>query len=127
MPALAIIDDDKDSRDALTDFLRDSGFFAVGVARGEQALRFLGAFKVDLVITDLHMPEMSGDALIREIRARIPYAARLPVIMLSGDDLGRRDGLHLCHLQKPPDLDELLEMVARLIETRGRSAEVTAA
>ena len=127
MPALAIIDDDQDARDALTEFLRGHGFLAFGVARGEQALRFLGAVKVDLVITDLHMPEMSGDVLVTEIRARIPYADRLPIIMLSGDDLARRDGPHLFYVQKPPDPDELLETVTRLIAARRPAAGVTTA
>lgn len=79
---ILIVDDDEDLRETLTEqFELTEGFTALTAASGEEALRILGAERVDLVILDVDMPGLSGREVVRRMReANI----RVPVIMLTG-------------------------------------------
>jgi DNA-binding NarL/FixJ family response regulator len=80
------------------------------------------------VLLDVNLPEMSGYNVCRELRAA--YGDRLPIVFLSGyrtEGLDRAAGLLIGgddYVVKPPDIDELLARVRRLIE---RSREQPAA
>ncbi len=79
---ILIVDDEEDLRETLTEqFELTEGFTALTAASGEEALRILGAERVDLVILDVDMPGLSGREVVRRMReANI----RVPVIMLTG-------------------------------------------
>lgn len=79
---ILIVDDEADLRETLTEqFELTEGFTALTAASGEEALRILGAERVDLVILDVDMPGLSGREVVRRMReANI----RVPVIMLTG-------------------------------------------
>ena len=79
---ILIVDDEEDLRETLTEqFELTEGFTALTAASGEEALRILGAERVDLVVLDVDMPGLSGREVVRRMReANI----RVPVIMLTG-------------------------------------------
>jgi len=83
MPAkrILVVDDQESMRDMLADLLEMMGFESRTVESGAQALEQLGAADIDLVITDLNMPEMDGLELMKRIKARDPA---LPVIVITG-------------------------------------------
>ncbi len=58
-------------------------------ANGLEALELLNANWVDLVLTDVHMPGLSGDELIRRMRAD-PVLADVPVVVISSDRADER-------------------------------------
>ena len=62
-----IVDDDSLSREFLTEAIRSLGFRGESVSSGEQALERVRRNDVDLVVTDLRMPGMSGVDLVREL------------------------------------------------------------
>lgn len=65
------------------EFRLEEADFEVSVARnGSEALAALQETEVDIVLTDLHMPEMNGLELIEAVRKRFPH---VPVIMMTAD------------------------------------------
>lgn len=83
MPTLLVVDD------VATDRLRISGLAArwmksnvLQAADGATALTMIEQHQPDIVLTDLHMPEMNGLQLVEAIRDRYPY---IPVILMTAD------------------------------------------
>jgi CheY-like chemotaxis protein len=78
-----VIDDSPGVLDVLTTLLRLEGADAVGVANGRDALSALRAHDFDVVMSDLGLPDIPGDVLIRAI---LDSAPRPPhVIVITGD------------------------------------------
>lgn len=96
---------------------KDLGFEVVKTAkRGQEALDYLKENEVDLLITDVTMPKMSGIDLVREIRHLYP---NLPVLILSGYQEFEyvKQGMELGvkgYLVKPVNKEELAEKVAQI-------------
>lgn len=59
-----IIDDEPSIRDSLTEFLEDFDFQVTSAASAEEALKVLNLHPQDIVVADLRLPGMSGDAMI---------------------------------------------------------------
>jgi two-component system, sensor histidine kinase and response regulator len=113
-----IVDDNQTNRTILLQMLAEWGLRAEAVGGARLALEALERARAaeqpfDLVITDLHMPEADGFALVEEIRKN-PRSTHLPVIMLSsgslrGDRQRCRDlAIDAC-LTKPVQPSELLD------------------
>jgi DNA-binding NtrC family response regulator len=64
---ILIVDDDREIRAILMDYLRDQGYDAQGAGDGKEALKKHGDTPFDLIITDLNMPGMTGVELIKEL------------------------------------------------------------
>ena len=76
-----VVDDDPDMLNLLSTWLESSGFNAIAVASGNEALRELQVARPDIVVTDLFMDEMDGMTLVMRVHQDNPLT---PVIMLSG-------------------------------------------
>lgn len=76
-----IIDDEAVLRQTLTRILQTAGCETTAVVDGYQALSLLSENAFDLVYLDIHLPELDGLQILKEIRLR---DARLPVILLTG-------------------------------------------
>src|SRR5262245_30182452 len=78
--AILIVDDDKDLRSILGDILADEGYRITLADSGQHALERLASQHVNLVLTDLKMPGMSGQELFEACSRRFPS---LPVVILT--------------------------------------------
>src|SRR5262249_54943332 len=78
-PTVLIVDDDRDIREALTQALVEGGYTAVGVANGQEALRWLRTATPApcLILLDLAMPVMNGWQF-RSEQQRDPGLAAIP-------------------------------------------------
>jgi len=118
-PRVLVVEDSSLSRDALVLALGGAGFDAVPAANGAEALAYLSdGHRVDVILLDLMMPVMDGWTLIRRLRDE-NVAPGVPVVVFSADRDGRQkpfdvDGA----LRKPFELEELQEMVERLLRPR---------
>lgn len=65
---ILIVDDNKELREILQEYLKGEGHAAEGAANGREALERHHEEPFDLIITDLNMPEISGMELIKSIR-----------------------------------------------------------
>ncbi len=108
-----VVDDDSAQRNLLSGFLDSQGFKTVVASSGEEALIVLSAGQIDMMISDVRMPGMSGLETLREARKR---NMNLPVLLVTAypeihDAVGAmRDGA-VNYLEKPIDFDELLASV----------------
>lgn len=85
MSRVLLIEDDRAVREGVTLTLRRRGHDVEAAATGEAGLAALGAFRPDLVLLDLMLPDVSGFEVCRRIRA----TQQIPIIMLTarGDDI----------------------------------------
>ncbi len=86
MATIMVIDDDENARSAMTRVLRTAGHNVVEAENGLRGLERLRQAPVDLVITDLLMPEMEGIETIRELRRGHPGVR---IIAMSGGGMGK--------------------------------------
>jgi CheY-like chemotaxis protein len=115
-----VVDDDEDLRRMVERVLRRAGYTVMTAVSGIDALTRARGFRgdIDLVLTDIVMPGMTGQDLVRELAADRP---RLEVIFMSGYhpavpiDVRR-------FVAKPFDRDTLLNAVAEILAGRVRDA-----
>jgi len=77
-----IVDDSESIREVVKFTLTNEGYDVLVGVDGKDATKFLDGRLIDLVITDLHMPEMNGIELIKEIRLQDLYK-RIPILFLT--------------------------------------------
>jgi CheY-like chemotaxis protein len=111
-----LVDDDFLTREAATLVLAGDGYMVAAAANGREALeRLHQPHRPDLILLDLRMPVMDGEAFRREL-ARDEALAGIPVLIISasGDAPRRADALGAVGcLQKPVEIGQLLEAVRR--------------
>lgn len=76
------VDDSASVRQMVAFTLKQNGYDVVEAVDGKDALGKLGGVKVDMVITDLNMPNLDGIGLIKGVRA-LPAHRFTPIIMLT--------------------------------------------
>jgi len=79
---ILIVDDSKSIREVVRSTLENEGYNVLLGVDGKDALKHMDGQSIDLVITDLQMPEMDGIELIKNIRA-IPDYERIPILLLT--------------------------------------------
>jgi len=112
MKKILIVDDDKKLTDLLDEFLSGNKFKIKCIHESINALAVLEAYKPDLVILDITLPEMDGFQVLRSIRKEHDT----PVIMLTarGETSDRVVGLDLGADDYMPKPFEPLELLARI-------------
>ncbi|MDP3672405.1 MAG: response regulator [Telluria sp.] len=121
---LLVVDDDREIRSLLTEYLEKVGYRVSAVADGRAMLRVLDQSRVDLVILDLMLPREDGLSLCRELRK----SSRMPILMLTarGEETDRIVGLEMGaddYLPKPFNPRELLARI-RSVLRRAQSLPV---
>jgi len=113
---ILIVEDDQILRRLIERHLGRQGFESVTASSGLQALEVLEAMRIDLVLTDLIMPEADGFEVLKKLRTR-PGAP--PVILMTGAGRGAAgEYVEIARvlgaaavLQKPFSLDALTDMI----------------
>jgi two-component system chemotaxis response regulator CheY len=119
MATILVVDDYSTSQRLLGFILRQNDHMVVTAINGLSALEQLAEKSIDLVITDLSMPEMDGMTLLQELRATSQFQ-NLPVIILTGsayaqDNTRAKAAGATLFLTKPVESEELIAAVARLL------------
>lgn len=79
---ILIVDDSATIRNLVKLALKIDGYNITSAIDGQDALEKIGKINIDMLITDLNMPNMDGRELIKNVR-EIPEFAKLPIIVLS--------------------------------------------
>jgi two-component system chemotaxis response regulator CheY len=79
---ILIVDDSESIREVVSFTLENEGYEILSAFDGKDALKHLDGKSIDLIITDLHMPNMNGIELIKEVRTMEPYK-RVPILFLT--------------------------------------------
>ncbi len=105
-----IVDDDAGIGEMMADALRCEGYSVSWAANGREAMQQLRLFgdPPRLILLDLSMPVMNGWQF-RDEQVRDPQLARIPVVVLSGEDLAPQGVAEV--LRKPVDMVRLLGTV----------------
>ena len=120
MPKTALVVDDSNSmRQMVTFTLQTAGFTTIEGANGKEALTVSATTPVDLVITDLNMPEMDGITLIRELRTR-PAFKFTPILLLTTEsqETKKQEGKAAGAtgwMVKPFNPDQLMSVVNKVV------------
>lgn len=83
MAKILVVDDDPNSRLLAATLLESAGHAVAQAANAEQALAHVRSDRVDLVLTDLSLPNASGASLVRTLRADSTYA-RTAIALYTG-------------------------------------------
>ncbi len=115
-PHVLIVDDDREIRSLLAQYLEKHELRTTAVADGREMRRVLERAHVDLLVLDLMLPGEDGLSLCRELRSR----SQLPIIMLTarGEDVDRIVGLELGaddYVAKPFNPRELLGRIKAVL------------
>jgi DNA-binding NtrC family response regulator len=124
-PRVLVVDDDAGVRYTIREILESSGMEVAEAPDGEQALRQLEAEAFQLVITDLRMPKVDGLELLRQVKAR-PRAPHVILITAHGSEKHAVEAMKqgaFDYFKKPFEMDELLVVVQRAVETVRLSME----
>jgi CheY-like chemotaxis protein len=114
---ILVVDDNKDSAESLSIFLRRSGHEVHTVYDGEKAMQALSAFHPEVVVLDIGLPGLSGFEVARRMRKE-PGGNRLLLIAATGwgqaEHLSRsREAGFDHHMVKPIDVLALQQLLAR--------------
>jgi two-component system chemotaxis response regulator CheY len=121
MPKKFLVVDDSASMRQLVSFtIKDAGFDVVAAENGKDALAKIGGSKVDMVITDLNMPEMDGIELIKKLRAMPDYKFA-PIVMLTTEsqEAKKQEGKQAGAsgwIVKPFQPEQLLDVVRKFVK-----------
>jgi two-component system, chemotaxis family, chemotaxis protein CheY len=119
MACILAVDDSVSMRQMITVTLKSAGYEVVPASCGQEALQLAKAKKVDLVLTDINMPNMDGLSLIRALRAQPSYRFT-PILTLtteSGIEMkqqGKAAGA-TGWIVKPFNPDQLLAVLKKVI------------
>jgi CheY-like chemotaxis protein len=123
-----IVDDTEDMRDVMLRLVERAGHMAEAAADGVEATVALSAHQYDVMLLDLSMPRMSGEDVVRWLRAHPDRAEGLRIVVVSawaGDRRGTLQELGITNvLTKPFRLQNLTDLIADV--TAETTAKTTA-
>ena len=120
MCSILVIDDEKGLLSVLREVLTNSGHRVEIAEDGVEGVQKFDGGRFDIVITDMRMPGLDGEGVVRHIR-RSPHKS-IPVIGISGTPWLLKDNGFDFILPKPFPLQELIDSVSRLIRIPSKTA-----
>ncbi len=126
LSTVLIVEDNDQLRTFIADNLSDS-FNVLSASNGVEAFTVLENKNVDIIISDIMMPDMDGIELCRAIRGN-PTFSHLPVILLSAktDIETKVEGLNIgadAYIEKPFSIEQLRAQATSILESRRRLRE----
>ena len=114
MASILIVEDEPTDRVILESIVEGLGHEVHVASNGLQALNLQFGKRIDVVITDLHMPQIDGLGLIRALRASFSDAAIIAVSGSGPDLMAAVRRMGVCAvLSKPVDRHELVEALEK--------------
>jgi FixJ family two-component response regulator len=116
--AIAVIDDDVSFRVALVESLSSLGYESKGYASAEDYVRSIGDGSFNRVVTDIHMPGMSGLDLMKCLAAR---GSTTPVVLITSRTDSNLEAkaaalAAVCLLRKPFEIGDLIKCIERAVK-----------
>ena len=117
---LLLVDDEEANLDLLEVLLEGEGYTAlIRTSDAREAIPLWERHAPDLVLLDLHLPDISGEEVLRRLRAD-PRTAGIPVVVVSADATAASlERLRVAgadaYLTKPLDIEEFLTVVDRIL------------
>jgi len=121
---ILLVEDERKLRDLVRSYLEQAGFTVLSTGSGAEALSLASTAAPDLLVLDLGLPDVSGDAIARELR----QAGTTPIVMLTArtSEEDRVRGLELGaddYVTKPFSPRELVLRVQAILRRGGQAAD----
>ena len=117
MARILVIEDEEMNREALRDMLEIAGHQTVWASNGVEGLRMFGRRSVDLVITDLMMPQKDGLETIQELRQADPEVKIIAIAAGGYEILSRAKELGAdAIIEKPFRMNVIVEAVEEVLQ-----------
>lgn len=116
MKRILVVDDEENTRIALTRLLSREGYEVQTAANGLEAMNRLRQCSAELIITDLNMPEMNGLTFLRELNREFP-SSNVIMITAYGEVESYLEALNLGafeYLNKPLRVEELRKVMGKM-------------
>jgi two-component system OmpR family response regulator len=113
-PHILVVDDDRDIRTLLSDYLQKNGYRVTAVAEGKAMRRTLEQTHIDLIVLDLMLPGEDGLKLCRDLRTE----SQIPMLTALGEEIDRVLGLEVGaddYLPKPFSPRELVGRIKAIL------------
>lgn len=113
---ILVVDDEENARIALSKILTREGYDVASAGNGYEALNYLRDKEVELVITDINMPEMNGMAFLRELNRSHP-SSHVIMITAYGEVESYIEAMNLGafeYINKPVKVDELNKIISKI-------------
>jgi two-component system, NtrC family, response regulator PilR len=120
MPTILVVDDEPNIIEVLEIVLQDEGMDVLKSSSGREALTLLQANDVDLVISDIKMPDFSGVELLREAKRLSPDTIFIMITAFASTETAIEALQHGAYdyITKPFKMDELRSIVRRALEKK---------
>jgi two-component system repressor protein LuxO len=112
--AILFVDDEKSILETLRRLFRKSNYQCHFAQSGREALEILENNVIDIVVSDMKMPEMTGDQLLKEVSERFPETIRIVLSAFAEDDIvmnAINQGRIWGFIHKPWNNQELLQTI----------------
>lgn len=114
---ILLVDDEENARVALSRLLTRGGYIVDAVANGFEALNHLREHDVNLIVTDINMPEMDGIEFLREVNRSFPGSNVIMITAYGGVE-SYIEAINLGaveYINKPVKIEELKSVLARFL------------
>ena len=114
---ILVVDDDEGACSAMSRILTREGYDVVVAANGFEALNHLRNSSVDLIISDINMPEMNGMVFLRELKESHP-GSNIIMITAYGEMETYMEAMNLGvfeYINKPVKIDELKKIICKAL------------
>lgn len=117
---ILVVDDKLDMAEMIADDLCDRGYEGLAVSSGKAALLVMYSQRIDVLVTDLRMPDMDGFALLEASQDLDPSRPVILMTAFSAIDTAMRafEGGAYQYLMKPFRLDALAKVLEKALENR---------
>ncbi|HEX9023108.1 MAG TPA: response regulator [Geobacteraceae bacterium] len=119
---ILVVDDEENARFGLTRLLSNEGFLVDSVANGCEALNYLRQQEVNLIISDINMPEMNGITFLKELNKNFPKSNVIMITAYGGVE-SYIEAMNLGvfeYINKPVKIDELKSIIRKIFRESGR-------
>jgi two-component system NtrC family response regulator len=117
---ILIVDDEESQRQAIAGFLRKLGYDTIISADGDSAFAAIESKAIDIVISDMRMPGLTGIELLKKAKSLVPDISFI-LMTAYGSVNDAVEAMHLGaanYLTKPINLEELELSIAKTLENR---------
>ncbi|WP_366949730.1 response regulator [Geobacter sp.] len=113
---ILVVDDEENARIGLSKLLEKEGFEVESVANGFEALNYLNHQQVNLIVTDINMPEMNGITFLKELNKNFPQSNVIMITAYGGVE-SYIEAINLGafeYINKPVKIDELKSILKKI-------------
>ena len=118
---ILVVDDEENARVGLSRLLVNEGFVVDSVTNGYEALSYLQQQEVNLIISDINMPEMNGITFLKELNKNFPKSNVIMITAYGGVE-SYIEAMNLGvfeYINKPVKIDELKSIIKKIFKDKG--------